>query len=81
MNAHSSQGLQPSMAQSLPGPNDITRARLENGITVLSRANFNSPSVTISGILQVAALFDPAARLGLAACAAPAPMPAGPCPA
>jgi zinc protease len=59
-------GLQAPKMQSLPGPDDITRARLENGITVLSRANFNSPSVTISGILQVGALFDPDEHLGLA---------------
>lgn len=52
--------------RSLPGPDDITRASLENGITVLSRANFNSPSVTISGILHVGALFDPDERLGMA---------------
>jgi zinc protease len=66
MNANSTKGPQPSTVQSLPGPDDIRRARLENGITVLSRANFNSPSVTISGILQVGALFDPEERLGLA---------------
>jgi zinc protease len=57
---------QSSKAQSLPGPDDITRARLENGIILLSRANFNSPSVTISGILQAGALFDPDEHLGLA---------------
>jgi zinc protease len=66
MHANSPQGLQSPRKQSLPGPDDITRAHLENGITILSRANFNSPSVTISGLLQAGALFDPDERLGLA---------------
>jgi zinc protease len=66
MHANSPQGLQSPKMQSLPGPDDITRAHLENGITILSRANFNSPSVTISGLLQAGALFDPDERLGLA---------------
>jgi zinc protease len=66
MPANGSQEPQISKMKSLPGPDDITRARLENGITLLSRANFNSPSVTISGLLPVGALFDPDERLGLA---------------
>jgi zinc protease len=66
MHANSPRGLQSPRTQSLPGPEDITRARLENGITILSRANFNSPSVTISGILQAGAIFDPNEHLGLA---------------
>lgn len=51
---------------SLPGPDDITRVELPNGITVLARANFNSPSVVISGFLTCGSLFDPPDRLGLA---------------
>ncbi|MBT3390158.1 MAG: insulinase family protein [Chloroflexi bacterium] len=51
---------------SLPGPDDITRAELPNGITVLARSNFNSPSVTINGYLDVGALFDSDEKLGLA---------------
>ncbi|MBN1667413.1 MAG: insulinase family protein, partial [Anaerolineales bacterium] len=50
----------------LPGPDDITRVELENGITVLVRPNFNSPSVVVSGYLQLGALLDPAGQLGLA---------------
>ncbi|MFC2054156.1 M16 family metallopeptidase [Chloroflexota bacterium] len=50
----------------LPGPDDITRTELENGIVILSRANFNSPSVVISGYLPAGALFDPDKKLGLA---------------
>ncbi|MBT7370186.1 MAG: insulinase family protein, partial [Gammaproteobacteria bacterium] len=51
---------------SLPGPEDITRQELPNGIVVLTRPNFNSPSVTLTGYLQVGALFDPDEKLGLA---------------
>jgi zinc protease len=51
---------------SLPGPDDITRVELENGLVLLTRSNFNSPSVTISGQLRVGSLFDPDEKLGLA---------------
>jgi len=51
---------------SLPGPDDITREALPNGIVVLTRPNFNSPSVTLTGYLQVGGLFDPNEKLGLA---------------
>jgi zinc protease len=51
---------------SLPGPDDIRREVLPNGITVLSRANFNSPSVVVSGYFEAGALFDPDEKLGLA---------------
>ena len=50
---------------SLPGPDDITREELENGIVVLARPNFNSPSVVISGYLASGGLFDPDDKLGL----------------
>jgi zinc protease len=50
---------------SIPGPDDITRVQLDNGILVLARANFNSPSVTISGYLAAGGLFDPDDKLGL----------------
>ena len=51
---------------SLPGPEDIKHTVLSNGITVLSRANFNSPSVTISGYIHTGSLFDQDKKLGLA---------------
>jgi len=51
---------------SLPGHDDITRVVLPNGITVLTRANFNSPSVVINGYLTAGGLFDPDEKLGLA---------------
>lgn len=50
----------------LPGPDDTVRSILPNGITVLARANFNSPSVVIGGYLQAGSLFDPDGKLGLA---------------
>jgi len=49
-----------------PGSDDITRVELENGIVVLSRANFNSPSVVVSGYIPAGGLFDPDEKLGLA---------------
>jgi len=51
---------------SLPGPDDITRRQLANGIIVLSRPNFNSPSVVLSGYITTGGLFDPDEKLGLA---------------
>lgn len=50
----------------MPGPEDILRVELTNGIIVLARANFNSPSVVIQGFLEVGSLFDPDEKLGLA---------------
>jgi zinc protease len=51
---------------SLPGPDNITRVELPNGIVVLARSNFNSPSVVISGYIQCGGLFEPDDKLGLA---------------
>jgi zinc protease len=51
---------------SLPGPQDIYREVLPNGITVLARANFNSPSVVVAGYFEAGSLFDPDENLGLA---------------
>jgi zinc protease len=50
---------------SLPGPDDITRVRLPNGILILTRSNFNSPSVVIQGYLPAGGLLDPPEKLGL----------------
>ena len=55
-----------TLTRSIPGPDDITRTTLPNGITVLTRPNFQSQSVVLSGFLQVGALFDPDEKLGLA---------------
>jgi len=50
----------------LPGPDDIHREVLSNGITVLTRSNFNSPSVVISGYFNAGAILDTDEKLGLA---------------
>jgi len=55
-----------SMKHSLPGADDIHRVELSNGIVVLARANFNSPSIVISGYLHAGGLLDPDDKLGLA---------------
>jgi zinc protease len=51
---------------SLPGADDITRIVLPNGLTILARPNFNSPSVVLSGYLMQGSLSDPDEKLGLA---------------
>jgi zinc protease len=57
---------QSATLKSLPGPEDITRVELPNGIAVLTRSNFESASVVISGYLPGGCLFDPLEKLGLA---------------
>ncbi|MCX6056520.1 MAG: pitrilysin family protein [Chloroflexi bacterium] len=54
------------LPSSLPGPHDIQRKVLQNGITLLVRSNFNSASVVVSGTLGAGSIFDPADKLGLA---------------
>jgi len=54
------------MTNTFPGPDDTARVVLPNGITLLTRANFNSPSVVVSGYLHAGSLFDPDEKLGLA---------------
>jgi zinc protease len=51
---------------SLPSPETIARSQLENGIVVLARANFASPSVVIAGYLPAGALFESPELAGLA---------------
>ena len=53
-------------SHSLPGPQDIFRAQTSNGITVLARANPNSPSIALGGFLHAGSLFDSDEKLGLA---------------
>ena len=50
----------------LPGPDNIYRETLPNGITVVTRSNFNSPSVVVTGYFDAGALFDADEKLGLA---------------
>ncbi len=51
---------------SLPGSDDISREILPNGITILTRSNFNSPSIVLTGYFGAGALMDPDEKLGLA---------------
>ena len=53
-------------SHSLPGPDDITRRILPNGITVLTRPNFSSLSVVVNGNLSAGSIFEPDEKLGLA---------------
>jgi zinc protease len=50
----------------IPGSDDVVRKELSNGIVVLARANFNSPSVIVDGYLQAGSIFDEVHKLGLA---------------
>lgn len=59
---------------SLPGPETVHRTVLANGITVLVRENFSSPSVVVSGYLHVGALDEEPAQAGLAGITATALM-------
>lgn len=52
--------------KSLPGPDDITRVQLKNGITFLFRPNMNSLAVSIGGYVQAGNIHDPEDKLGLA---------------
>lgn len=51
--------------KALPGPENITREILPNGITILTRSNFNSPTLSIKGYLRSGSLHDPLNKLGL----------------
>lgn len=59
---------------SLPGPDDILRRELANGIVVLARENFASPSIVFSGYLPAGAIFEPEGKEGLASLTASALM-------
>jgi zinc protease len=51
---------------SFPGPDDVVRRELPNGIVVLFRPNMNSLSVVVTGYLSAGAIFEPDDKLGLA---------------
>ena len=51
---------------SLPGPQDVLRRSLPNGITVLARENWSAPSVVVEGYIQVGNLDEPDDLTGLA---------------
>ncbi len=58
----------------LPGPDNITRHTLPNGITVLVRENHISPSVVVNGVLRAGAIYETRATAGLSAITADALM-------
>lgn len=51
---------------SFPSPEDVLQVKLANGITVLARSNFNSPSISMGGYLPAGAIFESDEKLGLA---------------
>ncbi len=51
----------------LPGPQDIHRVPLDNGLVLLSRHHPHSPSVVVRGLLFAGAYWDPPQKMGLAA--------------
>lgn len=53
-------------SHALPGSDDILRVELKNGIVVLARENFTSPSVVVDGTLWGGALQEPREKAGLA---------------
>ena len=50
----------------LPNSGDILRQTLPNGITLLARENFASPTVVVNGYLQAGSEDEPPEKLGLA---------------
>ncbi len=60
-NAH-----RPNANRAVPGPEDITRVVLDNGLVVLVRENHAAPVAVIEGLLPAGSIHDPAARAGLA---------------
>lgn len=50
----------------VPGPHDITRRELANGIVVLVRENHESPAVVLTGSLNAGSLYEDPALNGLA---------------
>jgi len=61
----SHRSLETISLNSLPGPENILRRQLDNGITILARENFNSPVVVINGYLTAGSLYEPETKLGL----------------
>jgi zinc protease len=59
-------------AASIPGPHDIVRHELDNGIVILVRENHASPSVVIDGLLRAGAVDTRPEKAGLASFAAAA---------
>jgi zinc protease len=60
--------------QSLPGPDNITRVELENGIVVLVYENYAAQSVVIAGSIRAGSLYEDPLKSGLASITASALM-------
>jgi zinc protease len=54
------------LVQAVPGPQDILRRTLPNGITILARENWSAPSIVVEGYVQAGSLDEPAGLMGLA---------------
>lgn len=52
--------------ENLPGPNNINRSTLPNGITILVKENRQSPSVVIDAFLHAGSIYEPNSKAGLA---------------
>ncbi len=59
---------------SIPGPNNITRVQLDNGIIVLVYENFAAQSVVIAGSLEAGSIYEKPAKSGTASMTAGALM-------
>lgn len=53
--------------ESTPGPHNIVRKEYPNGMTVLVKENFSSPSIVVDGLLRASSADDPAGQEGLSA--------------
>jgi zinc protease len=53
-------------ASALPGPDNVTRVVLDNGLIVLVRENHAAPVTVIDGYLPTGAIHDPTGKTGLA---------------
>ena len=49
-----------------PGPDDVLRKTLPNGVTLLARENFASPSVVVHGYVEAGSEDEPREKCGLA---------------
>ncbi len=58
--------MKPANWKTLPGPENISRVEMPNGIILLTRSNFSSPSVFMGGYLGAGSVYDPPGKLGLA---------------
>lgn len=55
-----------SPTHAMPGPHDVTRVTLDNGMVVLIRENHAAPVVVVEGFLRAGSIHEPADRAGLA---------------